>query len=224
MDRKAHIGVDPEDWHVALLKVERSFGVKFKENELAHVRTLAELLDAIDGKIPGYDVKDCATQQAFYRIRAALVTELDTGPSAIGPDSGLDALVPRKGRHRSMKRIESHVGVPLNALSVKRWMAILLALVFCGSLVTFIWSSQFGIVGLVVFAVLLALASVTKKEFNVRTVGALSERASQYDYRSMRRDYGAVNRKEIRAKLKQFFQEKFALEPDDLREDMLIAS
>ncbi len=202
--------------------MEGSYWIKFRENELAHVRTLGDLLDAIDARIPGQDVKDCTTQQAFYRIRAALLTERDMDPSTICTDSALDVLIPRNGRRHTVKRIELHVGVPLDVLSVKRWVGVLLTLLACGSLACFIWSSQLAIIGLGVFTALFGLASSTKKEFNVRTVGALAERMSQRAYKLMRRNDGTVNRNEIRAKLKALFQDELGLDKRDLRDDILI--
>ncbi|MBP7515089.1 MAG: hypothetical protein KA791_11100, partial [Flavobacteriales bacterium] len=70
------MSVDAEDWNDVLRKVEVSYAIKFHDQELANVRRLGELLDAIGAKITGGEASDCTTQQAFYRIRVALATSL----------------------------------------------------------------------------------------------------------------------------------------------------
>ncbi len=222
MERERHIGVDAEDWDYALLKVETSYGIKFQNNELAHVRTMGQLLDVIDAKIPGRNEHDCTSQQAFYRLRTALATQLNIDPGMILPDSMLDTVVPRKGRRRTIAQVEFHVGAPLDVFGMKQWMMILLAALFLGSLVCFIWSDRLALLGLGSFGVLLGMALLTAKEFKVSTVGDLAERLSQRSYRAMRRDYASVNRKELRGKLKQLFQDELGLAPDELREDILL--
>jgi hypothetical protein len=222
MQTKDHIGVDSEDWDDVLRKVETSYGFKFEENELAHVRTLGDLLDAIELKVVGTDMDDCTSQQAFYRIRAAFAEEITLDTTALNPGTELEGLVPRPNRRAVVSAIEKRIGAPLQVLTIKRWVGVTLVVLVLSSLLSFVWDSRTALKGLALSAGAIWLALSTSKEFNVRTVGELAERMSQRAYRPMRRDPSTVNRKEIRAKLKALFKEELGLEPDELRDSIAI--
>jgi len=220
--KPGHINVDPDDWDDVLHKIEASYEIKFQNNELVHVRTLGELIDAIEAKVLGTDASDCSTQQAFYKVRSALAVQLELNPSLIRPDAKLEELVPRKVRRHTFKNIDTNLGVELRVFRLKQWIVLFLSFLFLGSLVAFIWSTQLALGGLVAFALLLSTAWAFTTELNVDTIGELAARSSQRAYKIMRRDYGTVNRNEIKAKLMSLFQEELGLEEHDLRDDILI--
>ena len=220
--KQDHMGVDAEDWNDVLCKVEVSYAIKFQDQELAHVRTLGELLDAIGAKITGADARDCTTQQAFYRIRVALATSLNVDAVLITPGTRLDDLVPRKGRRRILADLGTTTGVRLGIFRVKNWMTWSLIILLVVSLTAFFWNTRAAVLGLGAFTVLTWIALATTKELAVGTIGELAERASQRAYKLMRRDYGTVNRTEVRAKLRSLFQDELGLDEHDLRDDILI--
>lgn len=221
--KQDHIGIDSEDWDEVLRKVETSYGIKFRENELVHIRTLGELIEAIDAKVTGIDSNDCTTQQAFYRIRTALATQLELDPVLLGTNTRLEDFVPRKGRRRTFRKVEAILGVKLHVFRLKPWVAMFFIGLFIGSFVAFIWSAQIALLGLATLAVLSWSALATTKELSVATVGELAERTSKRAYKLMRRNYGTVNRKELKAKLKSLFQDELGLDDNDLRDDIVIA-
>ena len=221
--KQDRIGIDSEDWDEVLRKVEISYAIKFRENELAHIRTLGELIEAIDAKVIGTDSNDCTTQQAFYRIRTALATQLELDPALLRTNTRLEDLVPRQGRRRTFRKVEAILGVKLHVFRLKPWITMFFIGLFLGSLTAFIWSAQLALLGLAILTVLSWSALATTRELSVATIGELAERTSQRAYKLMRRNYGTVNRKEIKAKLKSLFQDELGLDDNELRDDILIA-
>ncbi len=220
--RQDHMSVDAEDWNDVLRKVEVSYAIKFHDQELANVRTLGELLDAIGAKITGREASDCTTQQAFYRIRVALATSLNVDAASITPGTRLEDLFPRKGRRRILADLGTTTGVRLSVFRVKNWITWSLIILLVVSLAAFFWNARAAMLGLGAFTVLTWIARATTKELAVGTIGELAERASQRAYKLMRRNYGTVNRTEVRAKLRSLFQDELGLDEHDLRDDILI--
>lgn len=197
--------------------------VWFHDNELAHVRTLGELLEAIDAKITGLETDDRTTRRAFYRIRAALATCSNLDRALIRPGTGLEEIVPSKGRRRMIGDLETTVGAKLHAFRLRAWVTWILIALLGMSLVPFFWSARTAVIGLVMFTLLSGLAHATTREFEVGTVGELAERASQRAYKLMSRNYGTVDRSEVRAKLRSLLRDELGLDDSDLRDDVLIA-
>ena len=69
--------IDSEDIEDLLLRVEKSFGIKFAEKELFHVSTFGELCDHITNKMELENSEDCTSQQAFYSRAIASSTGID---------------------------------------------------------------------------------------------------------------------------------------------------
>lgn len=64
--------IDPENIEDLLVKVEKSFNIKFVGNELIALLTFGELCDHIVNKIKLDHSDNCTTQQAFYKLRNAI--------------------------------------------------------------------------------------------------------------------------------------------------------
>lgn len=217
-----HSGVDPEDWDVVLGKVEVSYEIKFHDNELAHVRTMGELLSAIDGKIIGSDCDDCTTRQAFYWIRQVLAVQLDIDPVRISPNVLLESLIPRRGRRTVIRSAERIIGTPFHVFRLKPWIPTLLWCLFIGALLLFFWSTRIAFWGLLLSCSCSWVAWRTTLELKSMTVGQLADALSRRAYKRMRRDRGTINRKEVRTKLRTFFQEELGLEERLVQDEVLL--
>jgi hypothetical protein len=58
---------DIEDLEDILIRIEKSFGISFVDNELASVTDFGQLSDSIINKIKIQETESCTSQQAFYK-------------------------------------------------------------------------------------------------------------------------------------------------------------
>ncbi len=101
--------LDIEGVNDILEKIEKFFDFKFGKNELEHVTTFGELCDIITSKVQGENEADCTTQQAFYKIRRALITSLDLEPEYIKTETTLLELFPKQDRKQRLKEFEEEL-------------------------------------------------------------------------------------------------------------------
>src|SRR5690606_31044243 len=90
--------IDSEDAGDLLVKIEKSFDIKFGDTELMHIKTLGELCDHVINKIQLDNSDDCTTQQAFYKLRDAITTLFCVDNKAITTEVPLDNFLPRQKR------------------------------------------------------------------------------------------------------------------------------
>jgi len=96
--------VDPDDIRDLLVKVEKSFDMKFGSTELMHIITFGELCDHIANKIQLAHSKDCTSQQAFYKLRDAMASILQIDYKTITISSALLHLLPKQSRRSLVKK------------------------------------------------------------------------------------------------------------------------
>ena len=81
--------IDPEDFGDTLLKLEKSFGIKFADNSMKDAKTFGDICDIIESQINLTDKDDCTTQQAFYKVRKAIGLTQNFDESNIEPQTKL---------------------------------------------------------------------------------------------------------------------------------------
>jgi len=197
--------IDPEDIENLLVKVEDSFDIKFADNELAHVQTFGEMCDHIKDKIQLDQTDDCTTQQAFYKLRNAIVATSQLDSDELTTDTLLEDLLPRRIRRTRTKKIEHELGFKLSLLRpphfVTGFLALLLLASFIG--VFFIW--QLGLAGLGLSIGGLWLTAKTGNELDLKTVGQLVEKMTRENYLKSRRNPRTYNENEIEKVLTDWF-------------------
>lgn len=145
-----HLDIDDEDFCMDMIpKIETSFGFHFEQHDLEYVSTFGELCQVVLAKIPGHNVLDCTTQQAFYRIREAFKTQLPA--VAITPSTRLADLLPAEShkRRKTVAAVEAELGVKLNVLdnaAIAQITGLLLLLLGFGA--TMFFDRQIGGMGL----------------------------------------------------------------------------
>jgi hypothetical protein len=208
--------IDPEDISDVLVKVETSFNIKFKKNELAQITTFGQLCDHITNKIQLSHTEECTTQQAFYKLREALAAALQIDKQTILADTALAGLLPRKNRRSIIKKTEQHLGFKLNLLRPAHWLSGTLAVLFLASLVALFFNWQIGLFGLAGTAAALWLAHKTGKEIDLQTVGELAEIVIRENYMKVRRNQTTVNKTEIEKVLTDLFSNDLSLDKSKL--------
>jgi hypothetical protein len=208
--------IDPEDVGDVLLKVEKSFGFKFGDMELKDVRTFGELCDIITNKVQGDNTNDCTTQQAFYKLKAALSATIPFYKADITTDTDLKQLFPRKARLRQVNSLDKELGFKTNILRPRHWLLLSLAFVFFASLISLYFSWQAGLSGITFSILAMMLAFKVGIEMDLNTAGELAEKIAREHYRKVRRKATTVNRNEIAQKVKELFMTDLDLEEEVL--------
>ena len=142
---------DEEDIFDVIVKLEKSFGVKFSKTAFANVKTFGDLCDVIEVYVNRYDEKDdCTKQQAFYKIRNA-IKAIHPDKNQIELNSKLSDIFPRRNRRRQVKKFQKQLGIKINFLTYPRWLLIIVAIGFITSLVSFFWNWSIAISGILFF-------------------------------------------------------------------------
>ena len=202
---------DIEDINDVIKAIGESFNLVFKPNELNEVHTFGELCDAIIAKIELQNADDNTNQQAFYKLRTAIVKECGLKKTDIITTTNLETIFPREDRRFKVKRLEDALGFQLKILRPKHIVVNTLLLALLGSIVWVFFQHLYGFYAIVASILLVVLAEKTGKEFMVKTVGEAAEKMTAEHYAESRRNPETVNRKEIVKQIKRLFIDKLAI-------------
>ncbi|GAA4325342.1 hypothetical protein GCM10023149_27610 [Mucilaginibacter gynuensis] len=211
--------VDPDDFGRVLLKVERSFGIKFCQDDLGSVRTFGNLCDVIHNKIKQEHSDTCTTQQAFYKLRNAIMaaTGLDRGDITI--QTSLKDIFPENERLQLIGTIEADMGLSLNVLQPKQTTIYALACIFALSIAALFFNMLIAAGLMLVFAVGAFMAGKFGKELRINTLGQLAEKIAREHFLKCKRETASVNRKEINHKMQQLFADDLYVDASVLTAD-----
>ncbi len=208
--------IDPEDFGDTLLKLEKSFGVKFADNSMANAKTFGDICDVIESHLNFADKHDCTTQQAFYKVREAIGLTQTFDERKIEPKTNLEDIFPRLNRRQNVKHFQQALGFSVDILTMKTWLGLTLVAGFIASIIAFFFSWQYAIAGLTFFILLTWTASKFSKELSVSTVRELTEKISREHYSLVRRESGTVNRNEIAKTIQDVFIADHLIEREHL--------
>lgn len=215
--------IDPEDVGDVLLKIERSFNIRFTDEDLTHIKTFGALCDLVVDKVKQVQSDSCTTQQAFYKLRNAINAKKPIEKCDLKPQSKLCELFPRDNRIEVVADLEEEMGLHMNLLQPKQWIVYgfagllmaAIALSFLNNIAGFIVAG-IAITGLI-------LAGKFGKELKVKTLGDLSEKIAREHYLKCRRDASTVNRGEVAEKVKELFADYLSVEPGSLKKQARFA-
>ena len=211
--------IDPEDFGDTLLKLEKSFGVKFADNSMKDAKTFGNICDIIESQINLTDKNDCTTQQAFYKVRKAIGLTQNFDERNIEPQTKLEDIFPRSNRRQKVKVFQQSLGIKVNFLTIKNWLGWTLVLCFLFSLIAFFLNWLIAIGGLVVSTLATWTAYKFSKELSTLTVAELTEKISREHYSQARRHSGTVNRNEIVKTIQDVFIVDHLLDREHLTKD-----
>ncbi len=211
--------IDSEDISDVLVKLEKSFNFKFGKNELENVSNFGELCNIITNKINGDDLKDCTSQQAFYKLRNAIARGQCIDKKDITPDTDLKILFPRNKRRKKIAVIERNLGFKIKILRPKHWLTNSFILIFLISLPMLFFYWQAGLAGLFFSIIGLKLAQKFGNEFDLKNIGEVAEKISRENYLKARRNPETINKNEIKKKIKELFRNDLILQESVLKDD-----
>lgn len=209
--------IDPEDIEDLLVKVEKSFNIKFVGNELVGLSTFGEVCEHISKKIQLDQSDQCTTQQAFYKLRSVISSILTI--DNIKTDTLLVDILPRPGRISTVRQIENKLGFKLSFLRPKYFISGTLIVILLASFVGLFINWKFGISGLLFSIVGLHIANKFGKEIDIRTVGELAKKMTRENYLKSRRNATTFNKNEIENILKDWFSHDLDLDKTKLTRD-----
>lgn len=208
--------IDSFDIDDLLKEVEKSFGIRFADDEFIHVKTFGELCDHISNKIELENSDDCTKQQAFYKLREAISTSLLFDEKLISPSFPLNQVLPRKSRRSKVMKLENHLGFELKILRAPNWITATLFIMLLVSIIVVFFSGRIGTAGIVFCICSFWLSNKVGKELDLKTVGEVAEKMTRENYLKSRRNPNTFNRKEIEKVLTEWFVENFGLEKSEL--------
>ncbi len=207
--------IDADDLEDLLVMIERSFNIKFAQNELAYVTNFGQLCDHIINKIQLEDTGGCTSQQAFYKLQTAFADTLKVEKNKITPKSILTEILPRKGRIQTVAQLERNLGFKINILQPPNWVIVVLIVGLPVFPILIFASWKIGVFGFCLCLIGTTLASKFGKEFDLETVGQVAERMSRKNYLKSRRNPTTINRGEIEKLLTSWFKNDLALDKLD---------
>jgi hypothetical protein len=208
-----------EDIEAILPQIEKSFDIKFNNNEMDHIKTFGELCDYIINKMNFTESDSCTTQQAFYKLRNALILTLKIDSDKITPNTLLVNLIPKQKRISIIKKTERHLGFKLDILSPPKYVTIFLLTFFLVSIIGIFINWQFGLMGILFSIAGLWVAAKTGKELELKTIGEVAEKMKTENYLNSRRDNLSYNRNEMEKVLTDWFSSMLAIDKSNLTRD-----
>jgi acyl carrier protein len=212
------IKVESEDIEEILLKIEKSFNIKFTTEGLKNAKTFGDFNTIILSKINVENKNDCTSQQAFYKLRTAILTEKKID---IKPDTQLADIFPRATRKQDIKTLEARLEMKLDILTPKTLIIRLLTLLVIISIIGLFIRPNLGVAGIIFSIISFELAYKLGIEFPINSVGELSNRMVKMHYSQSRRNPLTANSEEIKAQIATIFEESLGLDKNELLSDTI---
>jgi acyl carrier protein len=203
---------EDEDIFDVVVKLEKSFGLKFDKNAFYNVKTFGDLCDVFENYINYEHRDDCTKQQAFYRVREAIASTLQISRDNIQLDTKLSDLFPSSDRRQKAKEFKRAVGTNIKILTYPNWLALTFGVGFLLSLIAFFFDWRLALSGIVFFIIAIKIAEKLGKTLNVQTVRELTEKLAREHYADIRRTKGTYNKQELLQTIIDTFSNDLAIE------------
>jgi hypothetical protein len=189
--------IDAEDIEDIVVKLEKSFNIKYKDTAFKEAKTFGDICDIIEAHIYHVHQESCTRQQAFNKVRKAISNSLQIAERDISLESKLEDLFPRNKRRRKLKELRQHLKIKFDILRVKEWLVWILFLGTVLSFIAFFFDWKLAVIGLSFFLLFSRIATLFSNELDIRTVRQFVEKLTRDNYLAIRRNQGTINRNEI---------------------------
>lgn len=210
--------IDSEEIDEVILLLWKSFGLQFEKNAFLHVKTFGDLCDVFEQHINYEDKAGCTSQQAFYKLRKAIIETSEVPKEDITASSRLELLFPKKHRRRQIRLMLQRMGLKVKLLTCKSWITHVAFGGILLSLITIFFNREWGGVGMASFLITMLLAEKWGREFarEITTVKQLVDLLVSEHYVKVRRHKNTVNRAEIIPLITKVFQQKLHIDSVNL--------
>ncbi|WP_118953313.1 acyl carrier protein [Taibaiella helva] len=207
---------DDDDIFDIVHELEKSFGLSFARDAFRDVKTFGDLCTVFEQHLTAEHRDDCTSQQAFYRVRSAIVTTLPVDQNQVTPDSSLRTLFSKPGRRKRIHAFETCLGVKVSLLVYPNWLVPVSCFLFACSFIALLFSGKIAIAGFILLFVVNRLEKYYDSQFAMTTVRQLAEQLTIEHYTAARRFNHTVNRTEIRYIITQAFCKRFDMDKASL--------
>lgn len=197
--------IDSEDIEDLLIKIETSFDIKFVGDEIIHITTFGQLSDHIANKIQLDNSDECTSQQAFYKLRDAILSTLQIDNKTITTDFSIADFLPRKSRRSRTRKLEKHLGFKLDILRPPHRVTRILTVLLLASIVDIFFYWQIGLLGFGISITGFWLSNKIGNEIDLQTVGQVAEKMTRENYLKSIRNPTTFNKKEIEKVVTDWF-------------------
>jgi len=216
--------VELEDISDAIITIQQSFQISFREDELASIKVFDDLCNLVHEKIKLEDHDDCTSQQAYYKLSQALSHTLNLSKLHLSPETLIEHIIPRRNRIKNVKMLEDSLDMRLFILSPPGWLTGVLILIFILSLLAFFIDWAIAVPGIAFSILGSKIAGKMGKEIDIKTVGDLTDYMVSCHYIKSRRDSNTVNRRELDHVIKSIFIKLYQLSPSALHKEARFSS
>lgn len=204
-----------EDFEDALMLFEKQYGIYFSQVEINEIYDMKILADVILKKFQFPYLDDCTSQQAFYKVRKALI-EINPKLQDLTPKTNLEIIIPRKNRRKKIKLLEEKMGFSLNILHPPDIFVIILSILSIATVVLAFFNIFFSfILGIIIFFIY-QLVFHFAKEFREKTLGDMTNSIIRLNYFKLRSDPKTLNAKEFKDVILHWFADKMDIQEDKL--------
>ena len=211
--------VEWEDISDAITRIERSFQIYFRAEEIGNVKVFGDLCNLVHEKVKLEDHDDCTSQQAYYKLNQALSEIFNLSELHLSPETLIENIIPRKNRVKKVKMLENILDMKLFLLSPTTWIIFVLFALFILSLLAFFIDGTVAFSGIALSIFGFWIANKMGKEMDIKTVGKLTDHMVFYNYIKSRRNPGTGNRRELDDVIKGIFTDQFMLDPSALSKE-----
>ena len=205
-----------EDIEECLSEFEKSFNITLRDCELSKLQTFDEFCDLAVSKFNLENVESCTTQQAFYKLRKAIIEEGIANKNDLQLNAKLKDLFPLKNRVKNIRTIENKLNIKIDILSVPQWVVNLLTCFLFISFFLLIVSFKIGVLG-IAFSVLGLYLCKYGKELQLKTLRDLVEKITTDNYLKLRKQSNTVNKSELKNIIINWFSENTMIKKERLK-------
>lgn len=205
-----------EDLGYSFQEFEKQYGIHFNQDELNSIENIEELTEAISNKFDYENSSDCASQQAFYKLRNVL-DKLNIGNQNIKPSTDLAELIPKNNRIHKVKEIETELGFELNVLQPKNWIFYSAIFLWIGVILLFFFHFFYALILAIFNYYFFGFIFKKGKEFKVSTVEGLVNKVVMENYFRVRRTSNTINKIEFKKVVLEWFSDRMDMDKEELK-------
>lgn len=212
---------DSEEISETLPAIEKTFNIRFKNDDFLNVRTFGDFCEVVTTHMLQPHKEDCTSQQAFYKIRKAILITKDMDKNTILPESRLADIFPSANRRRQVNNFQRALGIRLNFLTYPGWLTATFLIGILLSCITFFFDWKIAVSGILLFISALYIAGKTGKDLELETVKDLTQKAVLEHYNTIRSAPHTINKKEIPGIIRDIFHAQLYIDKQVLTDDAL---
>jgi len=214
--------IELQDVEDTLGYLAKAFELNFASDAFSETKTFGDICQVFQDNIPYQNEESCTSQQAFYKIRNAIAVSQKIDRESITPKTCLDEVFPKIDRRKKIKAFQKELGIPVNFLTMKTWLILLIMGGFIISLTAFFFNWKFALTGILTCLIFNWVATKLRQEIECISIGELTIKIVREHYMQIRRNPNTVNKNEIIKVIQCSFIADHDLELTDLKQDALL--